>query len=103
MSVFWHYIDENSLKTPPGHKKPFTAACHADIKNHLRPHGLLKVHYFINFVKKSSNFGSENSILTTRRLTFLTDFGRNMLQSKTNKVIMASVGASVSKINEYIY
>ena len=44
LSVFWHYIDENSLKTPPGHKKPFTAACHADIKNHLRPHGLLKVH-----------------------------------------------------------
>ena len=43
LSVFWHYIDENSLKTPPGHKKPFTAACHADIKNHLRPHGLLKV------------------------------------------------------------
>ena len=48
LSVFWHYIDENSLKTPPGHKKPFTAACHADIKNHLRPYGLLKVH----FVKK---------------------------------------------------
>ena len=40
LSVFWHYIDESSLKTPPGHKKPFTSACHADI-NHLHPHGLL--------------------------------------------------------------
>ena len=40
LSVFWHYIDENSLKTPPGHKKPFTAACHADIKNHLQPHAM---------------------------------------------------------------
>ena len=57
LSVFWHYIDESSLKTPPGHKKPFTAACHADIKNHLRPHGLLKVKSpFINFVKKIVKF-----------------------------------------------
>ena len=38
---------------PCGHKKPFTAACHADIKNHLRPHGLLKVSIFKKIVKRS--------------------------------------------------
>ena len=46
-SVIWHEFDENSVKTPLGHKKPFTSSCHQDVNGFLHPGGVFL--YYIDF------------------------------------------------------